>query len=135
MNKLWHETSEQPEYPKRVVIEFATWDGYHGLYDTSFPKDYPVPWEDIVARDRIVHWCYFDDLHKAVLEDKPEKGGNVYEALQEAIFEINRLTEAWESGIEFSDYCDSCLAENRKLPHENTMEWAVLLGKVKDGER
>ena len=60
---------------------------------------------------------------------------DLYDALQEAIFEINRLTEAWENGIKLPDYCESCLAENRKLPHQNTMEWAILLGKVKDGEQ
>lgn len=59
---------------------------------------------------------------------------DLHDALLNAIFEINRLTEAWENGVKFPDYCDSCLAENRKLPHENTMEWAILLGKVKDGE-
>ena len=59
----------------------------------------------------------------------------LFDALQEAIFEINRLTEAWENGIKFPDYCESCLAENKKLPHQNTMEWAILLGKVKDGEQ
>ena len=58
----------------------------------------------------------------------------LYDALEEAIFEINRLTEAWENGEQFPDYLDSCLAENKKLPHENTMEWAILLGKVWNGE-
>lgn len=58
----------------------------------------------------------------------------LYDALEEAIFEINRLTEAWENGEEFPDYLDSCLAENKKLPHENTMKWAMLLGKVWNGE-
>jgi hypothetical protein len=58
----------------------------------------------------------------------------LYDALEEAIFEINRLTEAWENGEKFPDYLDSCLAENKKLPHENTMEWAALLCKVWKGE-
>ena len=61
-----------------------------------------------------------------------EKQKILDDVIQEAIIEINHLTEAWENGVKFPDYCDSCLAENRKLPHENTMEWAKLLGKGSD---
>ena len=66
MTELWHNPSECPEYNRRVVIVFSTWDGHQGIYETSFKEDFPVPWEDIADRDRIVRWCYWDDLQKAV---------------------------------------------------------------------
>jgi len=72
MKKLWHEPSECPEYMRRLVIDFTTWDGYHALYDMFLTKDYPVPWEEIVARDRIFSWCYFDDLQKSVIEERAD---------------------------------------------------------------
>ena len=98
-------------------------------------KDNPFPFmhhKEIVTNNgqghTIANDIIGDDANR--LARLPE----LYDALQEAIFEINRLTEAWENGTEIPDYCDSCLAENKKLPHQHTMEWAMLLGKVRDGK-
>lgn len=58
----------------------------------------------------------------------------LYDALQEAIFEINRLIDAWEDGMDFGDFCDEYLKEYGNVPSGFTCEWAQLLTKVSKGE-
>ena len=74
MKSLWHDPAERPDFLKRGVFVFSTWDGHKGIYEWSIPQDYPIPWEDIVARDRIVRWCYWDELMVAVVDILPESG-------------------------------------------------------------
>lgn len=80
-----------------------------------------------------------DELITAHVAD--EKSANqiiripeLYEALLESIFLINRLTEAWENGMDFGEYCDKCLAEYNTTPSGFTVEWMKLAMDVKDGK-
>ena len=52
----------------------------------------------------------------------------------DAVIEINKITAAWEEGVDFADYCDSCLIDNVPLPHENTCKWMQLYCNVEDGK-
>lgn len=58
----------------------------------------------------------------------------LYDALWESIFLVNRLIGAWEEGIDFGEFCDQYLKDYDNVPSGFTFEWAKLLEKVRDGK-
>lgn len=99
-------------------------------------KLFSAPWQiwgdgcqvcDIRGTER----AYCDDLaDSARLARLPE----LYDALWESIFLINRLIGAWEDGMDFCDFCDEYLKKYNNVPSGFTCEWAQLLMKVRNGE-
>lgn len=58
----------------------------------------------------------------------------LYDALWESIFLINRLIGAYEEGVDFGEFCDQYLKDYGNVPSGFTFEWAQLLEKVRDGK-
>ena len=58
----------------------------------------------------------------------------LYDALWESIFLINRIIGAHEEGVDFGEFCDQYLKDYGNVPSGLTFEWAQLLEKVRNGE-
>lgn len=57
---LWHEASEEPEYGKKILVQYTNYmveDDYE--IDMNSPH---VPWRYLVTAYNFKKWCYIEDL-------------------------------------------------------------------------
>lgn len=60
LNDLWHPVSEEPEYDKKILVQYTNYmveDDYE--IDMNSPH---VPWRYIVTTYNFKKWCYIEDL-------------------------------------------------------------------------
>lgn len=85
------------------------------------------------ASDRPVAYAYPTGKQKTTA-NRLARLPDLYDALWESIFLVNRLIGAWEEGIDFGEFCDQYLKDYDNVPSGFTFEWAKLLEKVRDGK-
>lgn len=57
---LWHEASEEPEYGKKILVQYTNYM-MEDDYETDMNSPH-VPWRYLVTAYNFKKWCYIEDL-------------------------------------------------------------------------
>lgn len=57
---LWHEASEEPEYGKKILVQYTNYD-----LETDYEVDMHSPfteWKQHAVSYKFIKWCYIEDV-------------------------------------------------------------------------
>ena len=57
---LWHEASEEPEYGKKILVQYTNYD-----LETDYEVDMNTPfteWKQHAVSYKFMKWCYIEDI-------------------------------------------------------------------------
>ena len=57
---LWHEASEEPEYDKKILVQYTNYD-----LETDYEVDMNTPfteWKQHAVSYKFMKWCYIEDI-------------------------------------------------------------------------
>lgn len=57
---LWHEASEEPEYDKKILVQYTNYD-----LETDYEVDMHSPfteWKQHAVSYKFMKWCYIEDV-------------------------------------------------------------------------
>lgn len=57
---LWHEASEEPEYGKKILVQYTNYM-MEDDYETDMNSPH-IPWRYLVTDYNFKKWCYIEDL-------------------------------------------------------------------------